>query len=175
MLHHVSLGVDDVEKAAGFYDAVLGTLGYARVMEYLPYAIGYGEKTPIFWIGKPDNQKPASVGNGVHIAFAAASKAAVDAFHRVAMAKGGKDEGAAGPRPDYSPQYYGAFVRDPFGNKLEATFIAAAPKPTKARAKTRAKAKAKKKPAPLRNARKRPGRKSPAGTRRPARTKARKR
>ena len=59
MLHHVSVGVTDVERAAKFYDAVLGTLGYKRVMEYLPYAIAYGDSGPSFWIGLPHNQQDA--------------------------------------------------------------------------------------------------------------------
>src|SRR5262245_55914706 len=120
MLHHVSVGVADVLRATGFYDGVLGVLGYKRVMEFLPYAVAYGADRPEFWVQLPANQAPAAVGNGVHIGFNARSKAAVEAFHRAALAAGGSDEGAAGPRPDYGPDYYGAFVRDLDGNKLEA-------------------------------------------------------
>src|ERR1700761_8725717 len=107
MLHHVSIGVRNVERAADFYDAVLGVLGYRRVMEFLPHGIGYGDKTPMFWVQLPHDQQPASIGNGVHIAFAASSRLAVDAFHRTAISRGGKDEGAPGPRPEYHPDYYG--------------------------------------------------------------------
>jgi catechol 2,3-dioxygenase-like lactoylglutathione lyase family enzyme len=150
MLHHVSVGVADVTRAGAFYDKVLGAIGYRRVMEVLPYAIGYGAAMPEFWIGMPGNQAPASNGNGVHICFKAASKEAIQAFHREALGAGGTDEGAAGPRPDYGPDYYAAFVRDPDGNKLEAVLApekkAAAPK-SKARAKTKVKAKAAKKAA----------------------------
>jgi catechol 2,3-dioxygenase-like lactoylglutathione lyase family enzyme len=120
MLHHVSVGVSEVERATRFYDSVLGTLGYKRVMEFMPYAVAYGDRAPEFWVQLPSDRNPASVGNGVHIGFAAKSKEAVEAFHRAALAAGGKDEGAAGPRPDYGPDYFGAFVRDPDGNKLEA-------------------------------------------------------
>lgn len=123
MLHHVSVGVRDVAKSAAFYDKVLKALGYKRVMEVLPYGIGYGEKHPEFWVQLPANQKAASVGNGVHISFAASSKAAVKAFHAAAMANGGKDEGGPGPRPDYGPDYYGAFCRDVDGNKIEAVVV----------------------------------------------------
>ncbi len=140
MLHHVSVGVMNVERAARFYDSALAALGYKRVMEFLPYGIGYGESRPVFWVQLPHNQTPATVGNGVHIGFIAATKDRVIAFHRAALAAGGADEGAPGPRPDYGPDYYGAFVRDLDGNKLEAVL---APKP--AAAKTAAKAKAKKK------------------------------
>jgi catechol 2,3-dioxygenase-like lactoylglutathione lyase family enzyme len=145
MLHHVSVGVRDVERATTFYDAILAALGYKRVMEFLPYAVGYGDKYPTFWVQLPHNQQPASVGNGVHIGFMARSKDAVRRFHAVALAKGGTSDGAPGPRPDYGPDYYGAFVIDFDGNKLEATLTPmpkAAPKTKKA-----AKAKAAKKPA----------------------------
>ena len=156
MLHHVSVGVADVERAARFYDAVLGTLGYKRVMEFMPYAIAYGETGPSFWIQLPGDQHAASVGNGAHIGFSARSKLAVDAFHHTAMSQGGKDNGAPGPRPDYGPDYYGAFVIDLDGNKIEATLHpeaksaskpakkkAAARKPAKKSAKKAAKAKTK--------------------------------
>src|SRR5262245_12146698 len=99
MLHHVSIGVADLMRAAAFYDKVLGALGYRRVMEVLPYAIGYGSSAPEFWIGMPANQAPASVGNGVHVCFKAFSKEEVHAFHHFALQGGGTDEGAAGPRP----------------------------------------------------------------------------
>ena len=141
MLHHVSVGVRDVERATTFYDAVLAALGYKRVMEFLPYAVAYGEGQPSFWVQLPHNQQPASVGNGVHIGFIARSKDAVRRFHAAALAKGGLSDGEPGPRPDYGPDYYGAFVIDLDGNKLEAT-LTAAPK-----AKMVVKAKAAKKPA----------------------------
>lgn len=130
MLHHVSVGVGDVEQAARFYDSVLGTLGYKRVMEFMPYAVAFGKRAPEFWVQLPADRNPATAGNGVHIGFAAKTKAAVEAFHRAALAAGGRDEGPAGPRPDYGPDYFGAFVRDPFGNKLEACL---APEPAAAK------------------------------------------
>jgi len=145
MLHHVSVGVRDVERAAKFYDAVLSALGYKRVMEFMPYAVAYGEKHPSFWVQLPHNQQAATVGNGVHIGFIARSKDAVHRFHSSALAQGGTDDGAPGPRPDYGPDYYGAFVIDLDGNKLEAT-LTATPKPA-AKAKAKVKAKAAKKPA----------------------------
>jgi catechol 2,3-dioxygenase-like lactoylglutathione lyase family enzyme len=127
MLHHVSIGVRDVASAAPFYDRVLGTLGYRRVLEVMPYGIGYGDQAPAFWVQLPHDQSPASVGNGVHVAFMATSKAAIADFHRVALAAGATDEGAPGPRPDYGPDYFGAFVRDPNGHKLEAVLVATLP------------------------------------------------
>ena len=123
MLHHVSVGVRDVEHAAEFYDAVLGALGYKRVVEFLPYAVAYGDTAPEFWVQLPHNQQVATAGNGVHISFIARSKEAVNAFHAKAVELGGQDAGTPGPRPDYSPDYYGAFVFDSDGNKLEATLL----------------------------------------------------
>ena len=123
MLHHVSIGVASVERAAAFYDAVLSKLGFKRVMEVMPYGIAYGLKMPQFWIQLPHDQRSASGGNGTHIAFSANSKAAVNAFHAAALSAGGNDEGAPGPRPEYTPEYYGAFVRDLDGNKIEAVFF----------------------------------------------------
>lgn len=147
MLHHVSIGVRDVERAAQFYDAVLATLGYRRVMEFLPYAVGYGDQHPQFWVQLPHNQQVATAGNGVHISLIARSQAAVDAFHAKAMALGAADAGAPGPRPDYGPDYYGAFFIDPDGNKLEATVLALPEIPAQApvkKAKKAVKKKAKK-------------------------------
>ncbi len=145
MLNHISVGVRDVAKAAAFYDKVLKPLGYKRVMEILPYAVAYGDGEPEFWIGLPHDQKSPSVGNGVHISFNARTKAAVSAFHAEALASGGKDEGAAGPRKDYGPDYYGAFCRDLDGNKIEAQVVKM---PTAAKAaKPPAKKTAAKKPA----------------------------
>jgi catechol 2,3-dioxygenase-like lactoylglutathione lyase family enzyme len=120
MLHHVSVGVRDIEQATRFYDSVLGTLGYKRVMEFLPYAVAYGETAPEFWVQLPQDGNPATVGNGVHVGFSARSQDAIAAFHAAALAAGGADAGPPGPRPDYGPDYYGAFVRDLDGNKLEA-------------------------------------------------------
>jgi catechol 2,3-dioxygenase-like lactoylglutathione lyase family enzyme len=127
MLHHVSVGVRDVARAAQFYDPVLATLGYKRVMEFMPYGIGYGETQPVFWVQLPSDQQPSSVGNGVHVGFVARSKESIHGFHRAALGAGGTNEGDPGPRPDYGPTYYGAFVRDLDGNKLEAVLVIAAP------------------------------------------------
>lgn len=121
MIHHVSVGVNDVEKAAEFYDPVLAVLGYKRVAEYLPHAIGYGQSHPEFWIQLPHDGNAATVGNGTHIGFAARSKKDVHKFHETAIANGGKNNGDPGPRPDYGPEYYGTFVFDRDGNKIEAT------------------------------------------------------
>jgi catechol 2,3-dioxygenase-like lactoylglutathione lyase family enzyme len=131
MLHHISIGVRDVAQAAEFYDAVFAALGYKRVMEFLPHAIAYGDKSPSFWVQLPRGQQELTVSNGTHIAIAAFSQAAVHAFYDAALAKGGLDDGAPGPRPEYSPDYYASFVIDPDGNRLEAVLT---PKPAAAKA-----------------------------------------
>ena len=150
ILHHVSVGVSDVKRAGKFYDAVLGALGYTRYWEIMPYAIAYGEDGFDFWVQLPHNQKPANAGNGQHVAFNAPTKKAVHAFHAAALANGGTDDGKPGPRPDYGADYYGAFVRDLDGNKIEAV-LHPMPRAAKAKPATAVKAKAKKK-APARKA-----------------------
>ena len=123
MIDHVSVGVADLERAAAFYDAVLGRLGYGRTYEVEGVALAYGESFPEFWIGRPlDRHRPPTGGNGAHVGFAAKDPAAVDAFYAAAIEHGGCDAGAPGPRPDYGPTYYGAFVLDPDGNKIEACY-----------------------------------------------------
>ena len=120
ILSHVSLGTTDFAAARAFYDAVLAPLGCRRVMEH-DGAVAYGRRFPEFWV-QPPLQGEASVGNGTHVAFFATSREQVDAFHAAALAAGATDEGAPGPRPEYGKPYYGAFVRDLDGHKIEATF-----------------------------------------------------
>ncbi len=123
---HISIGVGDFSAAVKFYDAVLAALGYERVVSYEEHgAVAYGKKGgyPDFWVQKPVNGKPATSGNGAHICFKAQSEAAVKAFHAKALGLGASDEGKPGPRPMYGPEYYGGFVRDPDGNKLEAVYF----------------------------------------------------
>ena len=119
MLSHVSLGTNDAERAAAFYDPVLAVLGIGKgkrrggSVDYSAAMVGFSLEQPV------DGQ-PASVGNGVHVCFVAKNRAQVDEFYRVALAHGGSDAGAPGMRPEYDAHYYGAFVRDPDGNKIEA-------------------------------------------------------
>jgi catechol 2,3-dioxygenase-like lactoylglutathione lyase family enzyme len=148
MLHHVSVGVRDVARAAKFYDPVLKALGYKRVADYSPGAIAYGESKdrPQFWIGLPHDHGVPSGGNGAHVGFIAKSKGAVNKFHAEALKAGGSNNGEPGPRPDYGPTYYGAFIYDLDGNKIEAAVLAptAKPKAAKKAAKKAKKAPAKK-------------------------------
>jgi len=121
IMSHVSIGSNDFARAAAFYDAVLATLGARRIVEHAG-ALSWGKQYPEFWLHAPFDGKPASVGNGTHIGFIASSKEAVQAFYEAALKAGAKDEGAPGPRPDYGPPYYGCFVRDLDGHKIEAAF-----------------------------------------------------
>lgn len=119
MIHHVSLGTKDVARARAFYDPVLAVVGL-RLLEQDVGELHYGAGTFLFSLVTPVDGTPATPGNGVHIAFAAGSRAQVDTFHRVALDNGGVSDGVPGLRPEYNPNYYGAFVRDPDGNKIEA-------------------------------------------------------
>lgn len=121
IISHVSVGANDPGGMAAFYDAVLATLGATRMMQHGP-VIAWGKAFPEFWVGPAHDGRPATVGNGVHFGFTAATRDEVDAFHAAALAAGGTDDGPPGSRPDYGPQYYGAFARDPEGNKIEASF-----------------------------------------------------
>ncbi|MGI8881417.1 MAG: VOC family protein [Jatrophihabitans sp.] len=116
MLDHISVQVDDLDAAAGFYDAVLVPLGYQRLMEH-DAAIGYGDRFPSFWLGRASDAIP---NRPVHLAFVAPDRDAVEAFFAVAVTRGA--EVLHEPRiwPEYHPGYFGAFVRDPDGNNVEA-------------------------------------------------------
>lgn len=121
ILSHISIGTNDFERAVSFYDEVLPTLGCRRIMEH-PGAVAYGKRFPEFWVQLPIDDRSATTGNGTHFAFIAPTKAAVHAFHEAALAAGGEDDGAPGPRPLYGEPYYGCFVRDLDGHKIEAAF-----------------------------------------------------
>lgn len=128
MLHHISLGVSDIERSAAFYDAALAPLGYVRVWEDLSpgaddQAVGYG----VAGGGDKLALKQLSIGQrppgpGFHLAFAAPDRQAVAAFHAAALAYGGTDNGGPGLRPHYGPTYFAAFVIDPDGHPIEAVF-----------------------------------------------------
>ena len=121
MLHHVSIGVGDIALATAFYDAAMAPLGMERTLEFGNVAVAYGTKGRAeLWVQLPHDGQPANAGNGVHVCFTAPSKEAVHAFHEAGLGAGGTDDGAPGLRPQYSPDYYGAFLRDPDGNKIEA-------------------------------------------------------
>jgi catechol 2,3-dioxygenase-like lactoylglutathione lyase family enzyme len=122
-LSHVSVGVRDLAAARSFYDPVLSTIGLKVILDEPGFGTGYGKIWPEFWINLPFDGAAASPGNGVHIALLAPDAAAVDAFHAQALALGGRCDGPPGLRPQYLPNYYAAFVRDPDGNKIEAMVL----------------------------------------------------
>jgi catechol 2,3-dioxygenase-like lactoylglutathione lyase family enzyme len=122
MIDHIGVAVADMERAKAFYTGALQPLGIGVIMEVSPEetggdahaGFGAGGKA-FFWIGT--GLKPKG---GTHVAFAVGTRAEVDAFYRAAIAAGGRDNGAPGLRPEYHPNYYGAFVFDPDGNNIEA-------------------------------------------------------
>ena len=114
---HVTVGTNDLAKARAFYDSVLAPLGYKRLNDLGENGSIWGESAAEFFVLKPANGQPATFANGGTISFVAPSRAAVAAFHKAALAAGGKDEGAVGPR-GWHPHAYGAYVRDLDGNKL---------------------------------------------------------
>lgn len=119
MIHHVSLGTNDLARARAFYDPVLQVLGL-RLIQHDDESLDYGASDIFFSLETPTDKRSASAGNGMHVAFQARDRATVNEFHRVALAHGGTDAGEPGVRPQYDAHYYGAFVRDPDGNKIEA-------------------------------------------------------
>lgn len=124
MIHHVSVGTNDLGRSKRFYDAVLPIVGIMPLTED-ECGLGYASGTFHFSVQVPIDGKPASVGNGTHIAFAVEDRGMVDRFHATALAHGGRDDGPPGLRPDYDANYYGAFVRDPDGHKIEAVTYSA--------------------------------------------------
>lgn len=124
MLHHLSFAVADLPRSAAFYDATLGALGYVRVWSD-ETAIGYGppgggDKFAI----KVRPEDFVALPEGFHVAFTAPSREAVNAFHRKALALGGKDNGGSGLHPEYGDSYFAAFVFDPDGYRIEAVINA---------------------------------------------------
>jgi catechol 2,3-dioxygenase-like lactoylglutathione lyase family enzyme len=123
MIDHITFGVSDFARSTQFYDRAFAPLGIKRLFDVPKEhtggadCTGYGDSRPWFWIVEQD----ATRGK-LHVAIRVESRAAVDAFHREALAAGGQDNGGPGLRPHYHPGYYGAFVLDPDGHNIEAVF-----------------------------------------------------
>lgn len=116
MYDHVGLTVSELERSRAFYAAALAPLGISELVRHGGH-IGFGREHPRFWIGEGAAVQPSP---RTHVAFSAVTRLEVDAFHRAALEAGGVDHGAPGPRPQYHPDYYGAFVLDPDGHNIEA-------------------------------------------------------
>ena len=118
MIGYTTLGTNDLPRAAASYDEIFAVIGIQRLMDFgRGYAWGTGMDKPAFGVMRPFDGKPASVGNGVMIALAVDSQDKVRALHAKALALGGSDEGAPGPRGE---GFYAAYFRDLDGNKLNA-------------------------------------------------------
>jgi catechol 2,3-dioxygenase-like lactoylglutathione lyase family enzyme len=116
---HVTVGTNDLAKARAFYDSVLAPLGLKRLKDLGDRGSIWGQSAEEFFVLTPADGKPACPANGGTVSFEAPSRAAVSAFHKAALAAGGKDEGAVGPR-GFWPNAYAGYVRDLDGNKLAA-------------------------------------------------------
>jgi len=122
---HVVVGTNDLERARKFYDATLAALGLKYIGPMGQNAHMWGAEHPAYMVTKPLNGKPACFANGGTIGFVASTRDAVHQFHATGIANGGADEGQPGPRA-FSPTAYGAYIRDPDGNKLSAYCFAPA-------------------------------------------------
>jgi len=121
MLGFVTIGAVDHGKSVAFYDAVLGHIGYVRTANeggWANYAIKGSDKASLFVVSATNNGEPAKAGNGTMIALNARGRGEVEAVHKAGLKAGGTDEGAPGPRPADSKDFFACYLRDPTGNKL---------------------------------------------------------
>ena len=127
VIDHLGINCADWEKSKTFYDTVLGVLGYTRQIDY-QVAIGYGKDgNPDFWIADMNAGDAAGPNREVHVAFHAAGVDGVKVFYDTALELGAESLHAPRLWPEYHPGYFGAFVRDPDGNNVEAVFHGAQP------------------------------------------------
>jgi len=125
MIDHVSLPVRDLERSKAFYEAVLSTIGFKKMMD-MPSTVGFGRKHPAFWLNHRPQVNQSGIDDGFHVCLRAPSVDEMQAFHAAAIAEGATCDGPPGPRPQYSPSYYAAFIRDRDGNRIEVvTFVKA--------------------------------------------------
>ena len=120
MFSHVTLGCNDFDRARPFWLAVMDVLGHPKFADRNGCIAFGADAGPWTFVVTPFDREPAAPGNGVHIAYVVTTRAKVDAFYAAALANGGTDEGVPGLRPQYHANYYGTYVRDPDGNKLQA-------------------------------------------------------
>jgi len=127
MIDHVSIAVRDLDAMGRFYEAVLGTLGHAKLRAQTS-TLGFGKRYPEFWLNHRPGMAPNPADSGYHVCLRAPDAKAVEAFHGTALRAGGRCDGAPGWRPEYSDGYYAAFVRDPEGNRIEVVTFFGTPK-----------------------------------------------
>lgn len=123
-LNYVMLGSNNVEEARDFFDAVLPAIGGKLIAEYMPHAFCYQLRGGgRIWITSPFDREAATPGNGNMVGLECASKSEVETAHQVALSNGGTNEGDPGPRPQYGPDFFGAYIRDLDGNKISFVFL----------------------------------------------------
>ena len=120
MIDHISIAVSDMARSAAFYEAVLGPIGLAKLVDFAQARVGFGKKDPEFWLNVREGLEPQPESTGIHICLRAPSEDAVREFHDAALARGGRTAGDPGPRQAAFTTYFGAFIFDPDGNKIEA-------------------------------------------------------
>ncbi|USG59863.1 VOC family protein [Sneathiella marina] len=118
MIDHISIAVKELERSVAFYDAFLGELGMTRIVDR-PATAGYGKKYPEFWLNLRPDLSRAPVDVGSHVCLRARSIEIVTSCYEIALSLGGLDDGAPGPRQGEMTEYFGAFIKDPDGNKIE--------------------------------------------------------
>lgn len=126
MIDHISVAVSDLAKSAAFYETVLTPLGLTKLIDRSPATVGFGKRYPEFWLNARPGVTKQPESTGIHICLRATSDEAVSAFYAAALSGGGKDAGPPGPRQAAFTTYFGAFIFDLDGNKIEAVCF---PKP----------------------------------------------
>jgi catechol 2,3-dioxygenase-like lactoylglutathione lyase family enzyme len=126
-ISYIMIGSNDLARSRVYYDAVMPHVGGTLAHDYEGITFGYalGDGVTV-WVARPHDQNEARPANGSMPGFGCATREAVDAAHAAALANGGTDEGAPGPRPIYGPEFYGGYVRDPDGNKMSFVLASAA-------------------------------------------------
>lgn len=123
-LNYVMIGSNDVSVSRHYYDAILPQIGGTIFADFMPHGFCYEMRGGgRIWVARPFDQQPAVAGNGNMVGLLCASEAEVGTAYHAALAHGGSSEGEPGPRPDYGPNFYGAYVRDPHGNKMSFVYF----------------------------------------------------
>jgi catechol 2,3-dioxygenase-like lactoylglutathione lyase family enzyme len=123
MIDHVSVAVSDLIRSAAFYEDVFAPLELTKLVDRSPATVGFGKNYPEFWLNAREHLARQPETTGIHICLRAPSEDAVREFHRAALARDGKSAGDPGPRNAAFTTYFGAFIFDPDGNKIEAVFF----------------------------------------------------